>query len=133
MKRIYTTHELAFIKNTPFPFGVHKGKTFGEIEETEKGREYLIYVAEMGFLKNYKHGSNPMYYYIKDYVYNRNRRKEEKKEYLRNPIKLKCKFCNNPIHAIGDKRKNGKKGTKDFLFRPYHKSCYKDYHANILF
>ena len=125
MKRIYSTHELAFIKNTPFPFGDYKGKTFGEIEKTEKGRKYLIDKAEEGAFLKYRYGSNPIYYYIKDYVYKRNRRKVEKKNYLRNPIKLKCRICGKAIQSIGNQRKNGKIGRKDFLFRPYHLSCYK--------
>lgn len=43
--------------------------------------------------------------------------KEEK------PIKKVCKYCNKPLRAIGNARKNGK-CHKDWKTRDSHKKCW---------
>jgi outer membrane biosynthesis protein TonB len=36
-----------------------------------------------------------------------------------------CKWCKKPLQVIGNRRKNGKDGLKDWTGRRFHKKCYK--------
>ena len=38
--------------------------------------------------------------------------------------KVLCKYCNRALKPIGDKRKNGKSGLKDWSTRCFHKKCW---------
>ena len=37
----------------------------------------------------------------------------------------KCGHCKKYLQAVGDRRKNGKKGVIDRIWRCYHRKCFK--------
>jgi hypothetical protein len=44
---------------------------------------------------------------------------------------MNCVECDKPLVAIGNKRKNGKAGKKDWSNRKLHTECWKKQQENI--